>query len=169
MILELISNLYQYNAWANQRILDAAAQVPADQLRLEANSSFGSVHGTLVHIVEAQWLWLQRWQGHSPSAMRDAQTFPDLNHIRTHWEAVERGTQDFVVGCTETDLARLITYRNFQNELWTYPLWQQMIHQVNHATQHRSEIALVLTSWGFSPGWLDLLYFVDLQHEDRSS
>ncbi len=161
MIVELIRNLYQYNAWANTRILNTAAQLPSSQLYVETNSSFGSVHGTLVHIVETQWLLLQRWQGHSPSATLDPQTFPDLNHLRTRWDQVERATQHFVATCTEINLARDITYRNFQNELWTYPLWQQMLHQVNHATQHRSEVAMVLSTWGFSPGWLDLLYFVD--------
>ena len=51
-----------------------------------------------------------------------------------------------------------------QGERWAYPLWQQMIHQVNHATQHRSEAAVLLTQRGHSPGWLDLLYFVDLRN-----
>ena len=44
---------------------------------------------------------------------------------------------------------------------WAYPLWQQMTHQVNHATQHRSEAAVLLTRHGRSPGGLDLLFFVD--------
>jgi uncharacterized damage-inducible protein DinB len=161
MVIELIRDLYQYNAWANQQIFNTAAQLHPDQLRAETNSSFGSVHGTLAHIVEAQWTWLKRWQGDAPSAPLDPQIFPDLDHIRAYWDQIESETQNFLAKCTEGDLARLITYRNFQNELWTYPLWQQMLHQVNHATQHRSEVALVLSSWGFSPGWLDFLYFVD--------
>ena len=48
-------------------------------------------------------------------------------------------------------------------ETWTYPLWQQMIHLVNHTTQHRSEVAAVLTRLGRSPGWLDFLLYVDEQ------
>jgi uncharacterized damage-inducible protein DinB len=161
MIVKLIRNLYQYNTWANTRILNIAAQLPPDQLHTETDSSFGSVHHTLVHIMDVQWIWLQRWQGNSPSAPLDLQTFPDLNQLHARWDEIERETQDFVAMCTEVDLAREITYRNFQNELWTYPLWQQMLHQVNHATQHRSEVAMVLSTWGFSPGWLDFLYFVD--------
>jgi uncharacterized damage-inducible protein DinB len=50
---------------------------------------------------------------------------------------------------------------NFQGEVWAYPLWQQLLHQTNHATQHRSEAALLLTRLGYSPGWLDLLVYVD--------
>jgi len=165
MIIEIIRNLYQYNAWANARILDTAAQLSPEQFRAEASASFGSVHGTLDHIMSAQWLWLARWQGSSPSAMLDPQAFPDLDALRARWDQIERETQDFVAACSETDLARIIGYRNFQNERWAYPLWQQMVHQVNHATQHRSEVALLLSQWGYSPGWLDLLYFVDVQQQ----
>jgi len=67
-----------------------------------------------------------------------------------------------------TRLARVIEYQNFKGERWVYPLWQQMVHQVNHATQHRSEVAMILTQWGHSPGWLDLLYFVDLHGSGAS-
>jgi len=91
--------------------------------------------------------------------------FPRLDALRARWDQIERETQDFVAACSETDLARIIGYRNFQNERWAYPLWQQMVHQVNHATQHRSEVALLLSQWGYSPGWLDLLYFVDVQQQ----
>jgi uncharacterized damage-inducible protein DinB len=56
---------------------------------------------------------------------------------------------------------------NFQGETWSYPLWQQLLHQVNHATQHRSEAALLLTRLGFSPGWLDLLVYLDAQRPDQ--
>jgi uncharacterized damage-inducible protein DinB len=41
------------------------------------------------------------------------------------------------------------------------------LHQVNHATQHRSEAALLLTRFGYSPGWLDLLVYVDEQSSDQ--
>lgn len=163
MMIKLIGDLYEYNSWANGHILDTVAQLSPDQLNAEDSSSFGSIHSTLVHIVGVQWLWLRRWQGHLPATMFDPQTFPDLNSLRTHWHQVERETHDFVAACIEADLARIITYRNLQNEQWAYPLWQQMLHQINHATQHRSEVAMVLSALGYSPGWLDLLYFVDVQ------
>ncbi len=67
MIVELLHNLYNYNAWANVRILDTAVHLSLEQLRVEARANFGSIHGTLVHMMSAQWVWLARWQGISPS------------------------------------------------------------------------------------------------------
>jgi uncharacterized damage-inducible protein DinB len=55
----------------------------------------------------------------------------------------------------------VVSYVNFQGETWAYPLWQQMLHQANHATQHHSELAMLLTQLGHSPGWLDFLLFLD--------
>ncbi|MDR3578148.1 MAG: DinB family protein [Anaerolineaceae bacterium] len=161
MLIELIRDLYQYNAWANARILDHAAKLSREQLGAEASLNFGSVHDALVHTLSVQWLWLMRWQSRSPMALFDPHTFPDFSSISTRWSQIERDTQDFISACTETDLTRVVMYRNFQNEEWAYPLWQQVLHQANHAVQHRSEVAMVLTAWGFSPGPMDFLYYVD--------
>lgn len=161
MITDVIKNLYDYNAWANARILDTAATLTPEQLLAPGGISFDSVRDTLVHTMGAQWLYLERWNGRSPRAM-PAAAFPDLAAIRARWEPIERDTQAFVSALDDTRLAAVVEYTNFQGETWAYPLWQQMIHQVNHATQHRSEAAVLLTQLGHSPGWLDLLYFVDL-------
>ena len=166
MIAELIRTMYEYNAWANQRVLDTAAELNLEQCRADGGASFGSVHDTLVHIVGAQWIFLTRWKGTSPSALLDAQAFADLAAIRQRWGEVERDTREFVATRSETDLTRVVEYLNTEGERWAYPLWQQMIHQVNHATQHRSEVAMVLTRFGHSPGWLDFLYFLDLRADE---
>jgi uncharacterized damage-inducible protein DinB len=165
MTREMVETLYRYNAWANARVLDSAAQLTPAQLLAPGGASFESVRDTLVHTMGAQWLFLERWHGRSPRALPDAKDFPDLASIRARWDAIERDTQAFIAGLGDTDLARVIEYTNFQGERWAYPLWQQMVHQVNHATQHRSEAAVMLTHHGCSPGWLDFLLYIDLQGE----
>jgi uncharacterized damage-inducible protein DinB len=162
MLTAVIRNLYEYSAWANARILDTAAVLTPAQLLAPGGASFDSVRDTLVHTMGVQWLYLERWQGRSPRALPEAAGFPDLATIRTRWNEIERDTQAFVAGLDDARLAAEVAYTNMQDETWAYPLWQQMIHQVNHATQHRSEAAVLLTQLGYSPGWLDLLYFVDL-------
>ena len=116
-----------------------------------------------MHTLGAQWLYLERWQGRSPPGMPEPAQFAGLAAIRARWDRIETDTQKFLGGLTDARLGETIAYTNFQGERWAYPLWQQVVHQVNHATQHRSEAAMLLTKLGHSPGWLDYLYFVDLE------
>jgi uncharacterized damage-inducible protein DinB len=169
MTTEYILNLYQFNAWANKRILDTASQISPEQMQAETNPSFGSVHNTLVHIMSAQWLWLNRWRGVSLNAFLDPKTFPDLKSIRSRWDEIERETSSFVLTCTEEKLAQIVSYTNFRGEIHGYMLWQEMLHQVNHATQHRSEVALILTGWNYSPGGMDFLNFVDFKRSSEKN
>ena len=165
MLSEVIRHLYEYNAWANARNLDTAGALTPAQLLAPGGASFDSVRDTLVHAMGVQWLYLERWQGRSPRALPDAARFPDLAAIRARWTEIERDTQAFVAAVDDARLAAEVAYTNMQDETWAYPLWQQMIHQVNHATQHRSEAAVLLTQLGHSPGWLDLLYYVDVKDQ----
>jgi len=164
MIAAALRTLYDYNAWANAQILEASARLSREQLvRGVAGANFESLAGALVHTMGAQWVYLERWQGRSPRSMPQAADFADVPAIQTRWTEIERATHAFVADLGDGDVARVVEYTNFQGERWAYPLWQQMMHQVNHATQHRSEAAVILTELGCSPGGLDLLYFVDVE------
>ena len=165
-MLEGIRDLYAYSAWANARILDTAEQLTPEQFTTPGDG-FDSIRDTLVHTASAQWLWLERWRETSPRELWDPTEFPDVTALRTRWDEVEAATSQYVATLHEPDLAPVVSYVNFQDETWAYPLWQQLLHQVNHATQHRSEAALLLTRLGNSPGWLDLLVYVDEQRPDR--
>ena len=166
-IAEMARTMCRYSAWANAQILDAAERLSPEQRRADGGASFSSVHDTLVHIMCAQWLYLERWNGRSPSTMPAPDDFADLAAIRARWVEIERDMQRFVAGLSDGDLGRVVAYLNTEGERWAYPLWQQVLHQVNHATQHRSEAAMVLTRFGQSPGWLDFLYYLDLKPAER--
>lgn len=159
-MLGAIRDLYAYSAWANARILDTAAQLTPEHFTTSGDG-FDSIRDPLVHTASVQWLWLERWRDASPRGLWDPADFADVEALRTRWQEVEAATSEYIATLREPDLARVVSYVNFQGERWAYPLWQQLLHQVNHATQHRSEAALLLTRLGYSPGWLDLLVFVD--------
>jgi uncharacterized damage-inducible protein DinB len=165
-MLEGIRDLYAYGAWANARILETADKLTPEQFAADADGC-RSIRDTLVHTASVQWLWLERWHGTSPRELWDPADFPDIAALRARWEEVEEATSAYIAPLREPDLARVVSYMNFQGETWSYPLWQQLLHQVNHATQHRSEAALLLTRLGFSPGWLDLLVYLDAQSSDQ--
>jgi uncharacterized damage-inducible protein DinB len=161
MLPDIIRSLYQYSRWANHRILGAASGLTDEQFVALVEAHDRSLRDTLVHSMSAEWIWLARWQGASPKAMLDPLDFPDLQSIQTRWRAIEADTQQFIDQLNLPQLVKVISYTNTKGEEWAYPLWQQMVHQVNHATQHRSEVAAMLTYWGNSPGDLDYLVYLD--------
>lgn len=167
MLFDVIRSLYQYNDWANHRILIATSKLSPEQFLASAGSSFPSVRDTLVHIMGGEWIWLSRWKGTSPSVMLNATGFPSLPSIQTSWAAIEADTRHFIDQLNPSQLTDVVSYINTSGKKWAYPLWQQMIHQVNHATQHRSEVAAMLTFLGYSPGDLDYLVFQDELHHSK--
>jgi uncharacterized damage-inducible protein DinB len=161
MKTDLIRSFYDYNAWANERILTTATQLTDAQFVAAGSASFSSIRDTLVHTMWAQWLWLLRWRGEPNPPHFDPQEYPDVAAVRTGWGEIDRETHAFVAGVDDAALDAICHYLNNQNEPMAYPLWQQILHQVNHGTQHRSEVAVILTEYGYSPGWMDFLVYLD--------
>jgi uncharacterized damage-inducible protein DinB len=163
MNTEYIVMLYQYNAWANGRILETVARLNSEQQRERLGASFDSIHETLTHTMSAQWIWLSRWQGVSPSVMLNPADFADLAAIQERWAEIEGETQAFVQALDERALGQVIYYTTTEGVAKAFPLWQLMAHQVNHATQHRSEVAAMLTGLNQSPGGLDMILYLGLE------
>lgn len=161
-MLAEIWTLYDYSTWANGRILDTADRLGLKQF-IAANGGSGSIREILAHTAWAQWTWLGRWQGAAPRSPWDAAEFPSVASLRARWTGVEEETRDFLAGLEPGDLEGVFSYVNSRGVTWRYPLWQAMLHQANHATQHRSEAALLLTQLGSSPGDIDFLIYVDEQ------
>lgn len=152
--------LYDYNYWANERILGRAEEVTAEQIGAPAPFPSGSLIRTLLHILGAEWIWLERWQGDSPTAVPDASSFPTIDAIRQRWRLEEDRMRAFIAGLSDEDLDRIVAYRTTRGVEDARPLWQLMLHVVNHGTQHRSEAAAMLTGYGRSPGDIDLSLFL---------
>lgn len=156
---ETIRLLYDYNAWANHRLLDSCAGLGAEQFTRDLGSSFRSVRDTLAHILWADWLWLERWHGRSPGPMPPAEQFPDLRSLRARWAEVERDLLQFVAGLAPPDLAQLSAYRTTKGIAVSNPLWQSLQHLANHGTYHRGQVAAMLRQSGVKPNFTDLIYF----------
>lgn len=164
MLPDAVRTLYAFGVWANNRLLEAAGRLSPAQLNASDGGGYGSIRDTLVHIAATEWLYLERWQGRSPTEAWDPSEFPDITPIRTQWAEDGAVTHRFLADLTDANLGDVVAYVYLQGETWAYPLWQQVLHQSHHATQHRSEVAALLTQYGHSPGWLDFLVYRDEQN-----
>ena len=159
-MLEYFKTLYDYNYWANAKILDTTQQITDEQLFAPTHDSYGNLHGTLVHTMSAEWVWRTRWSGTSPKAPLRNEDFPSLAAIRSRWNQEEQQMRTFLASLSEENVQRIVQYTNMQGQAYSAPLWLLMMHLVNHGTQHRSEAATILTKLGHSPGDVDMLVFV---------
>ncbi|MCC7117259.1 MAG: DinB family protein [Anaerolineales bacterium] len=152
--------LFNYNQWANARILKPAAALTTEQFLAGANFPHGSLRDTLLHTLFANWIWLRRWQGEVPTEAPRAEDFPTFEALQTYWLAEEARLMEFVAACTDEQLNQIIRYTNTKGEAFEQTLWHLMAHLVNHGTQHRSEAAAILTDFNHSPGDLDLIVYL---------
>lgn len=161
-MLNEIREQYQYNRWANDRIASACAGLSSDDLHRDMRSSFPTVLGTLTHIAQAEWIWLERWNGHSPGAP-PAWSVADVPALQRHWTEVADAQRAFLSGLTSGDLQRSISYSNLKGEPFEGPLWQLLRHVVNHSTYHRGQVVTMLRQLGAAAPSTDLVLYFRLQ------
>ena len=155
-----ILTLFDYNYWANARVLRAAAGVSPEQLAAPFHLSHGSLRGALVHILSAEIVWRLRCQeGVSLSALPAESEFPTFESLQSRYAAEEQAMRSFLTALTDDAPNQLVRYKTIKGVPFENVLWQLLAHVVNHGTQFRGEAAVALTVYGRSPGDLDLLAF----------
>lgn len=160
MNLNDIRTLFDYTEYANQLALDAAERLTDQQLRHDFKISHGSILGTLAHMAGAEWVWLSRWHGTSPSEIWNDKTFADLAALRARWQQIESDRRALLETLSEDALPQDLSYRNIKGEPFTLPLIVQMQHVVNHATLHRGQVVGMIRQLGIVPPAVDLLYYL---------
>ena len=156
---EDIKLLYEFNSWANHRSMAAAEKLTNEQFVKPLGSSFSSVRDTLAHIYGAEWVWLERFQGRSPSGLPNVKDFENLTSLRETWMQQESHLLAFVRGLTQADLDRDFEYKTLKFGVYRNPLWQSMQHVVNHGTYHRGQVTTMLRQLRAEPILTDLMHF----------
>lgn len=156
-----VATLYAFNRWANARALAMVRPLAPHEFTADLRTSHGSIHGTLVHVLWAEWIWLERWRGESPQRVFGVDDYPDVEAIEAAWRGIAREQDAFIGRLTDARLAEPLTYVNVQGERWTYPLGHMLQHVVNHSTYHRGQIVTLLRQLGRSAEPTDFLVFFD--------
>ena len=163
----------RYNGWMNQKLYEAAATLPPEQLMRDAGAFFGSLFHTLNHIAVADILWLHRLVPTSahPAQAQALQAFPrpeSLRQVLTQqldelWDCRQRLDvliTDWACGLTQGHLLAPLAYRNMAGEAHAKTLGDLVQHFFNHQTHHRGQATTLLSQAGVDVGLTDLLALI---------
>lgn len=151
--------LYDYNAWANRRILEACSSLTPEQFLQDMKSSFASVRDTLTHIYGAEFIWLERWNSRAPADLPAPADFPTFESIRSKLTELDRLLIDFVLQLTPEILSRDLHYKMMNGTLQSGPLGPMLQQVANHSTYHRGQVATMLRQLGLKAVSTDLIYY----------
>ncbi len=152
-----------YNRWANQRLYAAARALPEADYRADRGAFFGSLHGTLNHLVVTDRIWMQRFTGDGPVHTRlDEVPYADFDALEAARRAEDERIVAWVDGLGEDALASTFTYRTITNPRdITQPLAPALGHFFNHQTHHRGQAHCLVTEAACNDAMpsLDLIMF----------
>src|SRR5918999_5789972 len=111
-----IQELYEFNRWANARMRNAVAKVSDEEFSRDLKNSYPSLRDTLLHIMGAEWVWLARWLGTSPTGMPAEWQSYTRDQIELEWGALETAQRALIDQLTDADLDRVVSYRTLKGE-----------------------------------------------------
>ena len=152
------AKMAKYNAWANARLYAMARGLPDAAYRKDVGAFFGSLHGTLNHLLVTDQIWMRRFTGigDSPKTL-DAIRFENLPSLE-----LARGKEDariiqYVDGLSDSDIGKDVVYVMTNGIPQRYPLEDLLAHLFNHQTHHRGQAHTILTLLGIAePQSLDI-------------
>jgi uncharacterized damage-inducible protein DinB len=161
MAIENFRQLADYNHWANLRLYGAAMELPEEHYRCPTGVFFGSLHGTLNHLLLTDRIWLKRLTGEGEHPDRlDAILHEDRRDLLAARIAEDARLRNVIGSYSNADLVNAVTYRTTSGRPYSQPLQDILLHLFNHQTHHRGQAhacCSILT--GSEPPTLDLLAF----------
>ena len=151
--------LARYNAWANRRLYDACAALPEAEYMKPRAAFFGSIHGTLNHLLVGDRIWIARLEHKpNPKITLDQVLYGDLVALRVARQAEDDHLINLVGGIAERSLDQPLAYANTAGQRHQTPLRMVLAHLFNHQTHHRGQVTTLLMQRGIDPGITDLMW-----------
>jgi uncharacterized damage-inducible protein DinB len=151
---------FDFTAWASQRLVLAAASLTEEELTRDFKHADKSVLGTLVHAFAADRVWLGRVTGVGAGRFIDPEKDMHLAVLQTDWPAVHAGWTEYLKGQTnESLMSTVVAYTDLRGNTHQTPLWQIVLHVVNHASHHRGQVSAMLRAMGHTPPGVDLIFY----------
>ena len=154
-----IIDLYSYDDWANQKLLNAVNNLENEEFIRDLSSSFKSIRDTMVHILGAEELWLSRWMREQGRTLLNSDDFPTCSSLADRWDDYRDEINSFILSLTEENLSHEISYKNLKEIPYSLELWKQMLHVTNHSSFHRGQVVTMLRQLKKQPPSLDLISY----------
>jgi uncharacterized damage-inducible protein DinB len=163
---EVLRTHLDYTAWASRLLVEAAGRLSREELTRDFATADKNVLGTLVHVYAADRTWLARIEGRAQTAFV---TEPDyqLAVLENDWPALLGRWREWAAALTDDAAARAIAYSDFSGHPWQQPVWQIVLHMVNHGTHHRGQVSGFLRAMGHVPPKLDLVFYYRTHSESQ--
>jgi uncharacterized damage-inducible protein DinB len=154
-----LERLYDYSYWVNKKLFEVISRLSDEEFTRQVAGSYGSIRNTLVHVMSAEWGWLDRCGGPARGPKLEPSDYPNATAVFTRWSTVERQMREFLSALTDDDLDREVEFGLKPTEKHTLTVRQLLQHGVNHNAHHRGQVALILRELGYSPGNFDLVIY----------
>lgn len=145
-----LSDFYKHNLWANLRLLDVCAQLSDEQLDATMIGTFGSIRETLMHLLSSKEGYARHVTGKiSNPTLKELTAFPGFGELRRR---AKMSGELLIEAAEQKDLDRILS---LDGGTYQCPAMIVMIESINHATDHRSQIATSLSQQEIEPPSLD--------------
>jgi uncharacterized damage-inducible protein DinB len=157
----------EYNRWMNEKVYAACAELPDAERRRDHGAAFGSISGTLNHLLWGDRAWMARFTGRSVSLPALGEELYDtFEELRTAREEMDREILAWAEELTPGWLGAPFEFHSrVYDRRWVLPAWTLVVHMFNHQTHHRGQLTTLLHQLGLDPGVTDIPWLPSLTGE----
>lgn len=159
-----------YNDWMNAKVYEAARRLTDEELCMDRKAFFGSIFGTLNHLVAGDTIWLKRFAGHpanhlaleqirqlpAPQSL-DQLLFSNIRELSAHRVWLDQVIVEWSRSLTEPDLDYTLNYTSMKGVPADKSFYGLIMHFFNHQTHHRGQVTTLLSQAGVDVGDTDLV------------
>ena len=155
--------LNDYQEWATRVLFEQVDKLSDEDYKADRGLFFGSIHGSLNHILLADLAWYGRFTAHEkfPFKGLDEQIEKDRAALKKRLLARPAAWKAYIETLGDEDLGKPFDYTTSSGEAKSFPLVYLLTHITNHATHHRGQISTALTELGLEAPVMDIPYFLD--------
>ncbi|HEY3107749.1 MAG TPA: DinB family protein [Chloroflexota bacterium] len=142
----ILVKLFEHNHWANLRAVEACADLTDAQLDATVPGTAGSVRETLMHVAGAEQRYVMRLSGRQPT-YAEREGWPGAETLK---QALDESGRALIALAERADPDEVLE-GEYSGRPYRLSVATLYVQAINHATEHRSQIATILTQQGVDP------------------